>query len=106
MTGNCNNCPGIEHFAPPAYLARQHILWQQWSSPEGRISLQREEGTGRECFDTLGKKKSTFLGTYFVKRVQAAEVTAELESMQDDPDKIDIQIDFAKNFTAKNQNEI
>ena len=88
MTGNCNNCPGIEHFAPPADIVRQHILWQQCSSPEGRISLQREEGTARECFDTLGKKIPHFLEHTFVKLDQAAEFTAERESVQDDPDKI------------------
>ena len=47
-----------------------------------------------------------FLQHTFVKRVQAAEFKQERESVEDDPDKVVIEVDFAENVTTKTQNEI
>ena len=105
MSGSCDFCPGISHLTPSEDIAQQNMSWQQWTT-DAKQNRETFQGTVQTCFNVLKETTPYFLQHTFVKRVQAAEFKQERESVEDDPDKVVIQVDFAENFTTKTQNEI
>ncbi|KAJ8041142.1 hypothetical protein HOLleu_11877 [Holothuria leucospilota] len=82
----------------------QHVKWAQWETVEGRATKVMKSGTLLNCLKALKSKLPDFLIHTFVKRKQSAHF--EAEKSRANGEHVVLQVDFAENYTAIQQNEI
>ena len=94
MTGKCDDCPGLENLSPSEEISNELVKWEVW---EGTIKATVED-TVDECFSQPQSLLPQFLEHTYIKRLQSAAFTDNIES--NDGGTACIQLDFSENYSA------
>lgn len=103
MNGDCNRCPMLDGIFTNDDLLHEPCTWKKWiNTPQ--CQLARNEGTTQDCIQDLKSTLPIFLQHVFVKRKQSQEFKTKRDGLNSE--QLILQIDFAENFSCKEQNEI
>ena len=105
MLGLRSNCPTISVLK--SEINPSDISWWQWATNEnGKTEKQEFSGNLEQCFELLTQEAAHFFKHNFIKRMQSRAFTKERGSVENDENKVVIQVDFAENYTFQIQNAI
>ena len=105
MSGHCEKCmSNLQDLIPNSNLLNENTSWKKWTEVSGRLKAVIIEGTLEEAIDELNKSLKRFKTHVHIKQNQSDAFKQAKQNVE--AGEIVLQIDFAENFQAVNQDEI